>query len=385
MEPVEFLRKKSSGSPIEFLERVELAQPRIGRSRRPRTRRAHCSSPSKTTNQSIDRQVDCWTMPPKQVAANLSTPNNDDLRQQLATLMERLDIMQEEINTLRSQIRTQTPVSVEVIKEPTVSKPEPFSGTEDVSIFLQQCELCFDLQPSRFPTDYNKVGFILSYLRGPAAHWARPYLSNKTHELRHDLPKFIDAIEQAYGDPTRRFRATIELRALKQTSTVARYSSEFQAIASNLSWNDEALCSQFYEGLVDGIKKELAKNPPATLREFMTAAIRLANGPVEPAENNPPILAMEPPRPSPFPYRSKLDAAERARCQADGRCYRCRQLGHKVPECPLGLKDDNESSAQVPATFMMGGAPSYPQVGWRSSSSPLVELVYNREGGSVTR
>jgi len=102
-------------------------------------------------------------MPPKQ------TPANTELQDQLAMLMSRLENMELEIDTLRSQSRIGTPASVEVIKEPTVSKPEPFSGMEDLSIFLQQCELSFELQPSRFPTDYQKVGFILSYLRGPAA------------------------------------------------------------------------------------------------------------------------------------------------------------------------------------------------------------------------
>jgi len=139
-------------------------------------------------------------MPPKQM------PPNNELSDQLATLMSRLDTMQLEINTLRSQSRTGTPASVESVKEPTLSKPEPFSGAEDsdLSISLQQCELSFELQP-------------------------------------------------------------------------ARYTADFQAISSNLLWNDEALCSQFYEGLADPIKDELSKNPRATLREFITAAIRIDN------------------------------------------------------------------------------------------------------------
>ena len=145
----------------------------------------------------------------------------------------------------------------------------------------------------------------MSYLRGPAARWACPYLSDKTHELRNDLTKFTTAIEQAYGDPTRQFRATIELRSLKQTTTAARYTADFQAIASNLSWNDEALCSQFYEGLADPIKDELSKNPPATLHEFITAAIHIDNRRVErsaPApEQKSSIRTIEPPRPPSLP------------------------------------------------------------------------------------
>ena len=321
-------------------------------------------------------------MPPKQ------TPTNTELQDQLAMLMSRLETMQLEIDTLRSQSRTGTP-SVEVIKEPTVSKSEPFSGTEDLSIFLQQCELSFELQPSRFPTDYQKVGFILSYLRGPAARWARPYLSNNAHELRNDLSKFADAIEQTYGDPTRRFRATIELRSLKQTTTAARYAADFQAIASNLSWNDEALCSQFYEGLADPIKDEVSKNPPATLREFITIAIRIDNRRVErPVERKSLNRAIETLRPPSLPQPQsssrplKLDPAERARCAAENRCFRCREVGHRVINCPMAAKEES------PVSFMIGGTPGdYPQVmniarrtgpresevGWRSKVIPLVE------------
>ena len=150
-------------------------------------------------------------------------PPNNELSNQLATLMSRLDTMQLEINTLRSQSRTRTPASIESVKEPTVSKPEPFSDAEDsdLSIFLQQCEL------------------------------------------------------------------------------------SFEAISSNLLWNDDALCSQFYEGLADPIKDELSKNPPATLREFITAAIRIDNRQVErsaPApEQKSLIRTIEPPRPPSLP------------------------------------------------------------------------------------
>ena len=146
-------------------------------------------------------------------------------------------------------------------KEPQVSTLETFSGKEDLRIYLQQCELCFELQPSRYPNDYQKVGLILSYLCGPAAKWARPYLSNKEHELRKSLSNFTRALQEAFGDPDYELRAASELRALKQTTSVAKYAAEFQAISSNLSWNDDALYSQFYEGLKKTIKDEVIKFP----------------------------------------------------------------------------------------------------------------------------
>jgi hypothetical protein len=201
----------------------------------------------------------------------------------MEALTAQLETMKAEIAALRSQSQSGTPAPSTALpltvlpKEPHCSAPETFSGKEDLRIYLQQCELCFELQPSRYSTDYQKVGLILSYLRGPAAKWARPYLSNKNHELRKNLSAFTKAIDEAYGDPDYELRAASELRAFRQTRSAAEYAAEFQAIASNLSWNDSALCPQFYDGLKETVKDELAKDPPKTLREFIVAATRVDN------------------------------------------------------------------------------------------------------------
>jgi len=221
-------------------------------------------------------------MPPK------PTTTDSDLRAQVEALTSALQAMQAEMNSLRSQRTSASPaptvISLDQLsqlsalpKEPHVSTPETFSGKEDLQIYLQQCELCFELQPSRYPNDYHKVGLILSYLRGPVAKWARPYLSNKDHELRKDLSKFKNALQEAFGDPDYQLRAASDLRALKQTESTAKYAAEFQAISSNLSWNDDALYSQFYEGLKKTVQDEVIKFPPKTLRELITLATRIDN------------------------------------------------------------------------------------------------------------
>src|SRR5436189_2523428 len=117
-------------------------------------------------------------MPPK-------TSTDSDLRAIVEALTSRLEAMQVEMDSLLRSQRTSASPAPTVIsldqlsqlsalpKEPHVSTPETFSGKEDLQIYLQQCELCFELQPSRYPNDYHKVGLILSYLRGPVAKWAR--------------------------------------------------------------------------------------------------------------------------------------------------------------------------------------------------------------------
>lgn len=273
-----------------------------------------------------------------------------DLRAQLEALTSRLEAMQAEMDSLRSQQRISaspapTVVSLDQLssfpKEPQVSTPETFSGKEDLRIYLQQCELCFELQPSRYPNDYHKVGLILSYLRGPAAKWARPYLSNKDHELRNDFSKFTKALQEAFGDPDYQLRAASELRALKQTGSTAKYAAEFQAISSNLSWNDDSLYSQFYEGLKKTIKDEVIKFPPKTLRELIALATRIDNHQYQHRKSERRqtelITAETPPKPPPKPPDQGTFTDKEQRLQyrrTNGLCTYCGDPEHQNKTCP---------------------------------------------------
>jgi len=285
-------------------------------------------------------------MPPK-------TSTDSDLRAIVEALTSRLEAMQAEMDSLRSQRTSASPaptvISLDQLsqlsalpKEPQVSTPETFSGKEDLRIYLQQCELCFELQPSRYPNDYQKVGLILSYLRGPAAKWARPYLSNKNHDLRKDLSNFTKALQEAFGDPDYELRAASDLRALKQTRSTAKYAAEFQAISSNLSWNDDALYSQFYEGLKKTVKDEVIKSPPKTLRELIALATRIDNHQYQhhrPSERHQPeaIFTAEPPPKPPKPPDQGTFTDKEQRLQyrrTNGLCTYCGDPEHQSKTCP---------------------------------------------------
>jgi hypothetical protein len=49
------------------------------------------------------------------------------------------------------------------------------------------------------------------------------------------------------------------LQLLRQKGSVQQYDTEFTALAILLGWNDAALAAQFYRGLKDTVKDELAK------------------------------------------------------------------------------------------------------------------------------
>ena len=50
-----------------------------------------------------------------------------------------------------------------------------------------------------------------------------------------------------------------KLHALKQTEAVSAYTAEFQRIAASTTWGDSAQLSQYYQGLKDSVKNELAQ------------------------------------------------------------------------------------------------------------------------------
>jgi len=196
-------------------------------------------------------------------------------------------------------------------------------------------------------------------------------LSNKDHELRKSLPAFIRAIDEAYGDPDYELRAASELRALRQTASAAKYAAEFQAIASNLPWNDGALCSQFYEGLKETVKDELAKEPPKTLRQFIVTATRVDNRQYErrnefkkPTATEKHVRLKPPMDSQPTNDSRPPDAAERARRKANGLCYYCGDPAHTQLDCPK-LTQKNAT-----ATTITLGPLNYPPVSAQGNYIP---------------
>ena len=185
------------------------------------------------------------TMLPKQAPRSNTLIQNkfDFLQEQFALLMTRYEAPQLEIDELywtQSRLSSLSPMSPGPEpslqnKKPSLSKPEPFSGTEDLPLFPQQCELFFELQPTQFSNDFFKVGFILNHLQGFTLKRVCPYLLNCQHELWSSLELFTAAMEEAFGDPTLEFRCTEKLHALKPVMSTGRVGSGF-AIGSDLTF-----------------------------------------------------------------------------------------------------------------------------------------------------
>ena len=82
---------------------------------------------------------------------------------------------------------------------------------------------------------------------------------------------------QVFGDVDERKTAARQMQKLRQTRSVTDYITEFQMIASNLDWDEEALEDKFTEGLKPNVQSALIYFPTdaENLEEIMARAQKI--------------------------------------------------------------------------------------------------------------
>lgn len=87
--------------------------------------------------------------------------------------------------------------------------------------------------------------------------------------------QYTKSLESTFGDLDIVRSEERELRNLNQTTSIASYLANFSCIKGFVTWNDEALVSQFYKGLKLAAKDSLVtQNPtPTTLAQLSAVAL----------------------------------------------------------------------------------------------------------------
>ena len=162
-----------------------------------------------------------------------------------------------------------------------VRKPEIFTGKrKELSCFLGQCQLVFDAQPGKFPSDYSKIIFISSHFCESAFNWIQPYISSKKKKATFmtTYDNFIEELECAFGEPDIKNTVSRQIDKLYQTNSAANYSTEFLKLSSILNWDDEALSYHYYRGLKDEVKDQMTHHPkPKDLTDLIQISIDADN------------------------------------------------------------------------------------------------------------
>ena len=158
-----------------------------------------------------------------------------------------------------------------IIKPLKINTPEPFDGRRGkLGAFFSQIELFFGFNIDRFPTDEHKVLFASTYLRGPAFEWFNSFLmdflnnepdkrDDNTIEVTQDYSNFKNKLRQVFGDFDKEHLAERRMQSLRQTGSAADYGSKFQQLAAQTQWGAVSLVAQFYKGLKDRVKDDVAR------------------------------------------------------------------------------------------------------------------------------
>jgi hypothetical protein len=144
----------------------------------------------------------------------------------------------------------------------------------------------FEGQPSKFKDLRAKMIYVGTRLDGPAFAWFQPMMEKwplGTSAIQTSVPTalkswddFKKAITDVFGDPNLSATAERELRNLHQLKSVAEYAAQFEAKRQYLAWNDLAFRDQFYLGLKEEVKDQIAPiGKPADLSGLKDLAIRL--------------------------------------------------------------------------------------------------------------
>lgn len=180
---------------------------------------------------------------------------------------------------LRIKVDTQKINSDKLLIRP--AKPINFNGTrkEDVEVFINSLNLYF--VQSNIDREESKVLCALSYLRGPAAQWARIFYKGVAEGASvGNWEQFVLALRTIYGQRDEEAEAKRKLNELVQTDTVMDYAIEFNHLKTFTSYSDYDLRERFTRGLKPKIKEKLAFVDPKlvdTLPKLFNEAIRFDN------------------------------------------------------------------------------------------------------------
>ena len=309
--------------------------------------------------------------------------------------------------------------------------PDTFDGTDPLKVdnFTFQCSMYIAACSRDFLDDESRVTFALSYLKGTPLDWFQTEL---THAMAQggqfppwfaSYPAFLEELRRLFGprDPVNDAMTALEALRYRDSTKANRYTLDFNRYARRTGWNENALARQYYKGMPERLKDEIARiGKPTRLTDLQLLVATLdqrfwerqsevsrdkkqvsstpakttdnrsdnrsdnrpghaqasghkANGQPSKSHNKDqkrPASASSPSAPKPSGKTTniadvlgadgKLKPEERQRRMDNNLCLRCGEPGHKVNNCPRTSKPKPKGRA---ATTQAATAPAAPAPG----------------------
>ena len=252
-----------------------------------------------------------------------------------------------------------------------MATPEYFDGNRTkLENWIYQIRIYIFGNQAMFPDEARKVAFALTYLRGEAQDWSRPYIDATVAQQMppelQDFELFLAQLRAAYGDVDPKGTASTHLLELQQTGSVAEYAAKFRAYKSLSGWNadDQTYKAIFRKNLKPQVRRQIAGKEPenASFSDYVNWVARVdeqlrlvgqetktTNTPTR-TTNNPNTqrtwprptqsgsstftsTRSNPPSNARDPNAMELDRVRRER-QARGECFHCGIKGHISRFCP---------------------------------------------------
>lgn len=308
---------------------------------------------------------------------NAARAHHEHLCREGLALTEQLTQTQAELVLQKNKAEYKTPLT----------KPPTFNGKskKGFATFISQCKYYIEGTTAQFSNDAAKISFVISLLRENAYNALEPYIDQTPKPtFLQEWALFLSKLQTLLGDPDREFTFTQQLSILRQTDSVAAYSSEFFRLSSHLAWGDAPLQHHFRTGLKDSISSVLVTHDDKfeSVQSLSDYCIRVENRIeqqlqakklrfVQPQQSrttritsttqteNSSVVPMEIDATT-TTRKGPITQAERERRIQNHLCMYCGDSGHVVKTCP------KRSTRSASATFTIADS----SVESENSSSP---------------
>lgn len=308
-----------------------------------------------------------------------------------------------DITTLlkRSQLNAPPPSSRARSNRSRLRDPDIFNGEDPAKLrpFLTQISLHLAERPQDFPTEDDKIVFVLSYLRGPALEWFDQDIGADVATVPYwdgDYRAFLGELEGNFGphDPSGDAQDKIETCRMRSDERIPLYLVRFNQLAVLTGWDEAALSYRFYRGLPTRLKDDLSRvdYDSSSLLETRQAAQKLdarywrreeerrrevatqqrstATPTRPPAVRSSTSTNTSAPTPTTSraadslskPYadklggNGKLQPDERTRRLKEGLCLYCGGKGHQSKDCRKRPSNSSSNSASARASDVVSVA-----------------------------